>query len=469
MSIFIEIINILFWFVVILIPLVVIHEFGHLIMARLAGVKVIEFGVGIPPRVAHRKWKGIIWSINWVLLGGFAKIYGDHDALDEANEQNKINPRLAKEQYVENRLGELVSNHELQFFLKENNLHYDESWKDFDESKFLSSTDLKFEKATHEEYLKKQKTLETLISWEFDNKLATPEAFYNKNLFQKTIILMGGILFNLATAVIIFFLFYGIIGSPLTFIPLDQQDEAAQKYDITYLNNNVQVLSLSQDGAAYAAGIRPGDYIESVSGQPLSELSNFEEFKNLIEQNRGEAVSVVYITQETGKRESKSLSLEVEGSKSLFGVSPQNIGFSGTVKSKSIQDAFVIAIQDTYKTLIENFKILGRIVSSPFTGDKEAVEQVGGPVLVGKLGNQIYDLQGAKGIFNAMAFISVSLAAFNLLPLPALDGGRWVIIALSTLFGKRNKRLEGSIISVTMIALLTLGVIIAFKDIRAVF
>ena len=48
MSLLLEITNVLFWFVVILIPLVVIHEFGHLIMARLNKVKVIEFGVGIP-------------------------------------------------------------------------------------------------------------------------------------------------------------------------------------------------------------------------------------------------------------------------------------------------------------------------------------------------------------------------------------------------------------------------------------
>ena len=104
-------------------------------------------------------------------------------------------------------------------------------------------------------------------------------------------------------------------------------------------------------------------------------------------------------------------------------------------------------------------------MQAPFTGDREVASQVGGPVLVGKLGNEIYDLQGAKGILNAMALISVSLAAFNLLPLPALDGGRIVILLVNKITGRRNKRVEGMVITSTMLALLAIGVLIAIKDV----
>ncbi len=466
MSVIFEIINILFWFVVILIPLVVIHEFGHLIMARLNGVKVIEFGVGIPPRVAYKKWKGIIWSLNWVLLGGFAKIYGDHDALDEAKEQSKINPKLAKEKYIEDRLQELVYNKELQFFLEDNQLAYDKEWREFDDSKYLSSDAQDFDKKIQGEYAKKQKTLETLAAWEYENKLESGDAFFNKNIVQKTLILLGGILFNLATAITIFIIFFGFVGSPLSFVSFESRAETEKAYDVSYQSDEVQVATINTTGAAYAAGLRPQDYLLSISGQNINELESFDEFKDLIDSSRGESVPIVYVDKESGEEVTADLNLSEEGDTSVFGVRNTDIGYPATLKSKSLVSAVGESFSQTWFVLKENFKALGRIVMVPFTQDNEALEQVGGPVLVGSIGNEIFELQGAKGILNAMAFISVSLAAFNLLPLPALDGGRIVIVFINAILGKRNKKLEASVITATMLFLLAAGVLIAFKDIQ---
>lgn len=466
MSIVIEIINILFWFVVILIPLVVIHEFGHLIMARLNGVKVIEFGVGIPPRAIYRKWKGIIWSLNWVMLGGFAKIYGDHDALDEAKEQSKLNPKLAKEKYIEDRLQELVVNQELEFFLKDNQLAYDKGWREFDNSKFLSSDDQDYSKEKIEEYTKKQDTLVTLARWEYENKLDSGEAFFNKNIFQKTLILLGGIIFNLATAIIIFIIFFGFIGSPLSFVPFGGQEGIEDAYKVSYQSDEVQVLTLDTSGAAYAAGLRPQDTLLSISGQDINELGSFDDFKQIIDESRGESVSMVYVDNDSGEKITTDLEIEEEGSRSKFGVGSNAIGYPATLKSKTFFGAVQESFSQTWFVLTENFKALGRIVMAPFTQDEEALEQVGGPVLVGSIGNDIFELQGVKGILNAMAFISISLAAFNLLPLPALDGGRMVIIYINRILGKRNKKLEASVITATMLLLLAAGVLIAFKDIQ---
>ena len=465
MSLLLEIANVLFWFVVILIPLVVIHEFGHLIMARLNKVKVIEFGVGIPPRVVYRKWKGIIWSLNWVLLGGFAKIYGDHDALDEANEQAKINTVLAKKQYVENRLTELVLNKELQFFLEENGLDYDTSWREFDTSGYVSSDELEFSSEEQERYASKQKTLETLIRWEYDNKLDSPEAFFNKALWQKILILLGGILFNLGTAVLIFVLFYTAIGSPLQYVPLGSVAELEERFVVEPKGDELIIQQLSEDGAAYTAGVRPGDTVVSVNGTDLNTLADFDGFRELIELSRGREVALEYRSGETGDFEQTTLNLSEEGSTANFGVSNAALTYPVVLRARSFPQAVSLAGQNVWLVLSENFKVVGRLVQAPFTGDKEVASQVGGPVLVGKLGNEIYDLQGVKGILNAMALISVSLAAFNLLPLPALDGGRIVILLVNKITGRRNKRVEGMVITMTMLALLALGILIAIKDV----
>ena len=465
MSLLLEILNVLFWFVVILIPLVVIHEFGHLIMARLNRVKVIEFGVGIPPRVVYKKWKGIIWSLNWVLLGGFAKIYGDHDALDEANEQAKINTVLAKKQYVENRLSELVLNKELQFFLEENGLEYDESWREFDTSGYVSSDELEFSSSDQEKYAAKQKTLETLIRWEYDNKLDSPEAFFNKALWQKILILLGGILFNLGTALIIFVLFYTAIGSPLQYVPLGSIAELEENFVVEPKGDELVVQQLVEEGAAYAAGVRPGDAVISVNGTNLNTLEDFDAFATVIEEARGREVALEYRSGETGDFERTELNLTEEGPTANFGVRSVAIGYPVVLRAKTFPQALRLANENVGLVLSENFKVVGRLLRAPFTGDREVASQVGGPVLVGKLGNEIYDLQGVKGILNAMALISVSLAAFNLLPLPALDGGRIVILLVNKLTGRRNKRVEGMVITVTMLGLLALGVLIAIKDV----
>ena len=66
-----------------LVFLVVVHELGHAIVARRNGVVVEEFGIGFPPRAWGRKLKnGILLSLNWLPLGGFVKLQGEHDAAE---------------------------------------------------------------------------------------------------------------------------------------------------------------------------------------------------------------------------------------------------------------------------------------------------------------------------------------------------------------------------------------------------
>ena len=66
---------------VLFVLLVVVHEYGHFIMARRNNVEVEEFGIGFPPRAWKKKLKsGMLFTINWLPLGGFVKLKGEHDA-----------------------------------------------------------------------------------------------------------------------------------------------------------------------------------------------------------------------------------------------------------------------------------------------------------------------------------------------------------------------------------------------------
>src|SRR4030042_2621868 len=66
-----------------LIGLVVLHELGHFIMAKRFGVKVEEFGVGLPPRIFGKKFGETIYSINLLPFGAFVKIYGEEKSIED--------------------------------------------------------------------------------------------------------------------------------------------------------------------------------------------------------------------------------------------------------------------------------------------------------------------------------------------------------------------------------------------------
>src|SRR3990170_686236 len=62
-----------------LIALIVVHELGHYITAKIFGIKVLEAGLGYPPRAWGFEWRGTIYSFNWLPLGGFVRLLGEED------------------------------------------------------------------------------------------------------------------------------------------------------------------------------------------------------------------------------------------------------------------------------------------------------------------------------------------------------------------------------------------------------
>lgn len=69
-------------FLLILNALIIAHEMGHYFTAKLFGIKVLEAGIGYPPRAWGFEWRGIIYSINWLPLGGFVRLLGEEDPED---------------------------------------------------------------------------------------------------------------------------------------------------------------------------------------------------------------------------------------------------------------------------------------------------------------------------------------------------------------------------------------------------
>jgi regulator of sigma E protease len=462
MEIILQVINIIFWFIVLLIPLVAIHEFGHLLMSRLVGVRIIEYGIGIPPRAAYKYWKGIVWSLNWIPLGGFARIYGDHDAIDEAQDTYKADPEAAKKLYLEERYAELIRNREVRFFLEKNNLEYDQAWKQFEESDGLPQIEA-------EELSRLKNLLETLIMWEYDQKIVGGEnkdAFFAKKLWQQILILVGGVSFNFITAIIIFWIAFGFTGSaPTAALGADIKEAESNGLQVQKLSNEITVLNVVKDSPAEKIGLKTGDELLTINGNKLEGIENNDKFKEILYQQ--ETVKIEYRNSEN-KVQIKTVELGEKDGKKFFGIG--QYGYLISIKEKNLGKAFSASLRQTWAFTELQLSTIGKLAQSFAPGqDTEVREQVGGPVAIGNIGDQVFNIQGYRGLLNIAALLSIGLGVFNLLPIPALDGGRIVIAILNKLFGRRNKKLEGIAIGVTFIFLIGLSILITFNDVKNVF
>ena len=92
-----EVLGTILAFIGVLVVLVLVHELGHFIVAKRAGITVQEFGVGFPPRIASVVWHGTRYSLNWIPLGGFVKMLGE----DGEVEADKMRQRGLSEAAVD--------------------------------------------------------------------------------------------------------------------------------------------------------------------------------------------------------------------------------------------------------------------------------------------------------------------------------------------------------------------------------
>ena len=459
----------LFWFLVIFIPAIAIHEFGHLFMAKICRVRIPEYGIGMPftKRLFWFKKFGIIWSFYPILLGGFVRIFGDNDAIDNAHDKKLTNPAESKSEYIDARVSEILGARELQFFLEKNGLEYSKDWGLFENSAFANGKNIDSEKEFIPAFESKVIQLRTLVDWEYDKEIEAKDTFFHKNWLQQTIIILGGVTFNFITAFICYWILfsYFIIPNVPTTIALEDYNNFA-KYSEVKSKSDYIVTGVAENGLAFKAGIRSGDKIYSLANQKLVDLKNLEEFRNLLKQNKGQNVEVIFSPKDSAEKITKSVELIETNGKLLFGV-----GEFGVDASFMNINASSLAINRIGTFVQLNLTAMGDAIKAlnPAQQDKSALDQIGGPILFSATISKISKSINFEIYLQLLASISIALAVFNLLPIPALDGGRWVIITITKIFGKRNRKVEAGVIGVTFLFMMGLGLVIAGFDIFRIF
>lgn len=421
MDIIIQIFSIIFWFVIILVPLVALHELGHLLFSKLFGVKIPEYAIGLPlsKRTLYFRWKGTIWSFYWPLLGGFVRIHGDNDAIDEAYETAKTDSKKAREEYVPNRFQEILAGQELKFFLENNSLEYNQEWQWFekatrkgtDEDKNVkplyslllaasgnSTTDLDLDSQKAEivkKYEKMYNQLATLIDWEYDQNIDSKNTFFHKNWIQQTLIISGGIIFNFLTAFSLFWIILSLIGINNTLYPVEDLANLESKANLSSKSDYVTSRVLEGSKAA-EIGMKNGDELYKFAGVEMKEIKTQDQFKQLVLSNKDKEVEVEYKSKDSKEYQVKKVVIEEKNGEVLFGIGGLLREISYKAKNPIV--GISMATDQTVSITKQTSSYLIEIIKAIFPGqNKEALNYVGGPIAVGSVGSEIFALGESLG------------------------------------------------------------------------
>ncbi len=341
----------------ILAVLVTVHEFGHFFAARFFGVAVEEFGIGLPPRIVGRMWRGTLWSLNAIPLGGFARMKD------------------------ENTSG------------------------------------------------------------------AAPDSFQTKPAYARAIILIAGIVFNFIFAALLFAIIFAAYGAPSG-------------------RETVSIGDVVAGTPAQAAGWQAGDQFVRIGGR---EITSQQDLSDAIKAAAGTPVQVEL------RRDGQLVTTTV--TPRLPEQTPNGQGSTGI----SVSAQSVVVREPVWRAVPDGFKQTAQGIGDIYSGlvrlvrgqQPGGVDNLTGPVGIAQVVGEVVQQATIPVwvvVLNLTAFISINLGILNLLPIPALDGGRLLFVVIEWV--RRGKRVpperEGMVHLIGMAVLLTIFVLVAFLDIQRI-
>lgn len=430
------------YIVPILAVLILIHEFGHFISARLCGVKVEEFGIGIPPRLFGVMRRGVLWSVNAIPFGGFVRVKGEDGQNMEPDSMNAKRPSQ-RAFFLAAGAGMNVL---LAVFLMilvigiEGIPHRSvyisgvsagspaakAGWQDGDRIVAINGTKL-----------------------DAADEVRMQASRHAGNEMTATIERHG----KLIDTVVV----------PREHPPKDEGRIGVLLSDRTI--GELSVLEIVPNSPAAAAGIQAGDRILLINNRSVT-----DDFVLATELERFIGTSVPVVLERNGLEISTTLNVPTKlGNEELslttgFATLKLEATFEQVPALKVVPRGFEEAYNAT-KQMIYGLKEL--------FSSRQNLEQVAGPVGMGQLTSELVDestLPLWVTLANIAIVLSLNLALLNLLPIPALDGARLFFVLIEVLRGGRKiaPEKEGLVHLAGMVVLIGLMFVIAFSDVRRI-
>lgn len=290
-------------------------------------------------------------------------------------------------------------------------------------------------------------------------KNLTGKKFADISKLRQFAILFAGIGMNLLLAVLLFFIVHlaGAAGDPNT-----------ASASAILSNERVVIVSVQEDSPAAEAGLEPGDVIVNIGGQTAITAS--EQLQHALGSNAGEQTRIEI--SRTGHPEPiTSVQVTPESRTTEAGEEYVGIGVGlqdvATVRYP-IHIAFLKAFETTFNILIAIIVSLAQLVGGIFTGTADT-SGIAGPIGIAAITGEVART-GIIQLLQFSAILSINLAIFNLLPIPALDGGRILFTAIEAIRGKEvNKRLETIIHQFGFLLLMLLVLVVTLRDIANIW
>jgi len=339
---------------------VLAHELGHFVFAKLTGMRVEIFSIGFPPKLFGKKIGETEYRISAIPLGGYVKVSG---VVDESMD-----------------------------------------------------TEIKGE------------------PWEFQSK----------NIVQKLLFISGGVLFNLLFAVFIFSILTGLSG-------------------IYEADNSPVIGEVMEKFPADSIGLIAGDRILAVNGIPTN---SWNEITEIIHSYPDTIIRIKW------ERDGEVFEKEVHTLKNriLKGSKFVEVGLVGISPILHCKKAtFFSAIGRGFENTFYWLKVTIISVELLITG-QESIRNIGGPIFIAQLAGQTARTGGLSALVGLMAIININLGLINILPLPALDGGHFLITLIEGIKGKpltTRTKLIIQQIGIAIIILLT--ILVFYNDISRLF
>jgi len=288
---------------------------------------------------------------------------------------------------------------------------------------------------------------------EGDVSIEEVQGIQAKPIWQRALIILGGVIsFWLVSIILLTIIFR--TGAPITISDATEVDKA-----------KVQIISVAKESPAEEAGIRVGDTIRNIRYQDSSfNISKVKEVQEFTEKHKGEKVILII---ERGK-ESIELSLipriEIPEGQGAIG-----IGLIRTVIDQyPLPVAFLEAIKTCLNLTSQILMGFGNAFKNAFYRQPTGV-QLMGPIGIGSLMTQAIEV-GFVYYLQLVALISIHLAIVNLLPIPAVDGGKLLFLGLEKIKGRPlNQKIERGVNSLFFILLIIIMFFVTIKDIQTIF
>ncbi|EHJ56329.1 RIP metalloprotease RseP [Streptococcus urinalis FB127-CNA-2] len=413
-------------FIIIFGILVVVHEFGHFYFAKKSGILVREFAIGMGPKIfSHMDSQGTLYTIRILPLGGYVRMAGWGDdkteiktgtpaslSLNDEHIVTRIN--LSSKQIDNTSLPIYVTSHDLEDKLTITGLVFDET---------------KTYKVDHDATIVEEDGTEIRIA-------PLDVQYQNASVWGRMITNFAGPMNNFILGIIVFtILVFMQGGSP---------------------NEQTNAVRVVENSPAQKAGIKTNDRILSVGNNTVS---NWQDLTQAVE-------------KATQKLDSKHKTIRVS-------VKSKNTTKKLTLKPEKSQSSYIIGVRPALKTglvdkLVGGLKLsiygaLAILVALKNLVFNFSLNKLGGPVAMYKMSSDAAK-QGIISVLSLMGMLSMNLGIFNLIPIPALDGGKILMNIIEAIRRKPMKQETETYITLAGVAIMVvLMIAVTWNDIMRTF